>query len=103
MFLEYIDFIFVPFRAVWNKWLSAKNVKGSFQMEVRRVKGLKDLGKQKVIDAKQNLNEYQQKYSGQPGQQGQPGQPGQQPGQPGQQMSPRRPRRRGPAECRQLL
>src|ERR1700733_2972931 len=88
MFLEYIDFIFVPFRAVWNKWLSAKNVKGNAQAEFNRVKSLKNLGKQKVADARGNLNQYQQKFGGQPGQQqGQPGQP-QQPGQPPQGAMP---------------
>jgi len=38
MFLRYIDFLFVPFRNIRNKWLKAKTVKGNVKMEVGRVK-----------------------------------------------------------------
>jgi len=79
MFIEYIDFIFVPFRTVWNKWMKVRNVKGNFGAEMARVKSLGNQGKQKFKEGQKNLAAYQQKFGPQgalpPGQQPQPGQP----------------------------
>ncbi len=38
MFIKYIDFIFVPFRSVRNKWLKAKSVKGNIRVDMQRMK-----------------------------------------------------------------
>ena len=42
MFLQYIDFVFVPFRAAYNKFLAVKNVKGNFKADINRMKSMKD-------------------------------------------------------------
>ena len=73
-FLQYIDFIFAPFRAINNKILSVKNVKGNFMVDVNRSKALMNRGKNFVGNANQ-------KVAGWGGQQ----QPGQQPQQQPQQ------------------
>jgi len=77
MFLRYIDFIFQPFRAINNKWLGVKNIKGNIQVDVNRAKSLGRRGKYFVGEANQKMGA----WGGQPGQPGQPGQD-QQPGQP---------------------
>lgn len=105
-FLQYIDFIFAPFRAIQNKIVGVKNVKGNFQVDVNRSKALVGRVKSGVGDANAAVNKFagggqqqqaqqgapqqgaQQYYGGQPMQQGQPGMPGmpgmpQQPGMPG--------------------
>jgi hypothetical protein len=38
MFFKYIDFIFAPFRAINNKILRVKNVKGNIQVDARRLR-----------------------------------------------------------------
>jgi len=89
MFLRYIDFVFQPFRAVYNKFLSAKNIKGSFQVDINRSKAMLKRGQNFAADGKQKVANYNQQFQQQPGQQ-QPGQaqPGPQPGYPPQQGYP---------------
>jgi len=78
MFLKYIDFIFQPFRAINNRILGIKNIKGNIQVDINRAKSLKHRGAMAVEQA----NQYNQKF-GQMGQQQQQPQGGQmQQGQP---------------------
>ena len=72
MFLKYIDFIFAPFRAINNKILGVKNVKGNIQVDINRAKSMGRRGQRFAKDA----NEKVAKVGGQ-GQNGQPqnGQP----------------------------
>jgi hypothetical protein len=88
MFFRYIDFIFAPFRAIQNKILGVKNVKGNIQIDARRAKALGQRGKQAAATANQKLGgaQQQQVAGAQPGQQGYP-QQGQQ-GYPPQQGYP---------------
>jgi hypothetical protein len=88
-FLQYIDFIFAPFRAINNKIIGVKNVKGNFMVDVNRSKAMIGRGKNFVGTANQKM----QQYGGGQQQPGQPGQQGQQPqGQQMQQgMPPRMP------------
>ena len=79
MFLRYFDFIFAPFRAIRNQWLSVKNVKGNIHMDVKRVKALKSRGKNAMGEFNQKLNKFGQPQQGAQMQQ----QAGQQPGMPG--------------------
>ncbi len=73
MFLRYIDFIFQPFRAINNKILGVKNIKGNIQVDINRAKAMGKRGQQFVGDANQKVAN----FGGQPGQA-----PGQAPGQP---------------------
>jgi FHA domain len=91
MFLEKLDFIFRPFRMIWNKWLGVKNIQGNLQIEAGRAKNLARSGKAaagKVGQFNQKLN-----AMGQPEQQGAnmqqqpPGAPGA-PGMPGAAGAP---------------
>jgi len=103
VFLKYFEFIFAPFRAVNNKILGVKNIKGNIQVDINRAKSMKDRGKNFANDANSKVNKFagqqvvgnqqaigagaMQQQGGMPG--GQPGMPGQampggQPGQPGQ-------------------
>ena len=86
MFLKYFDFIFAPFRAINNKIMGVKQIKGNIQHDINRSKSLANQGQQMVGQAQQ----YSQNAYGQQGGQGmqQPGQPGypapgMQPGAPG--------------------
>ena len=96
MFLKYIDFIFQPFRAIYNKWLGVKNVQGNFKVDVNRVKAMGKRGQQFVGDANAKIGQYgggqqQQQAADQPAQQGYQPQMGyQQPQQPqmGYQQQP---------------
>ena len=73
MFLRYFDFIFVPFRTLYNRWLQIKNVKGNVQMDVNRAKSMGRRGQQYVGDAQAGVD----KLAGKQGQgQGQAGQGG---------------------------
>jgi hypothetical protein len=87
MFLKYIDFIFQPFRAINNKILGVKNIKGNIQVDINRTKNLMGRGQQFQQDVNQKLGHAPP--NGQPGAQGmQPGMPqgqGQAGGAPGQQ------------------
>lgn len=101
-FLQYIDFIFVPFRAIWNKVLGVKNVKGNIMMDVNRSKALIGRAKGGVQSANEAVSKYaggqqgqqaQQQQGAQPmqqGGQGMPGMPGmpQAPGMPGMPQAP---------------
>lgn len=90
MFLRYIDFIFAPFRAINNKIIGVKNIKGNFAVDVQRVKAMKLRGQQYVAGVNQKVAPHaggQQGAVGQNGVQQQAYQPGVQPmQQPG--MSP---------------
>ena len=95
MFLRYLDFVFAPFRAAYNKFIGVKNIHGNIKVDINRAKALKNRGKNfagQVNQFSQKLNANGQP-EGQPqqGQQMQPGQgqqgaymqQGQQPGMPG--------------------
>src|SRR3954471_5376236 len=88
MFLEYFDFIFRPFRTLYNKWMGAKNKVGNLQQEAERAKGYGQQAKgfgQKAAQFNNKLNA----AAGQPAQganmqqPGAPGAPGAAPGMPG--------------------
>ena len=99
MFLRYIDFIFVPFRSIYNKWIGVQSIKGNIVMDINQSKAMGRRAKRVAGDAKDynaKLNAQaggapagpQQAYGAQPQQQGygQPQQPQQQQyGQPQQQ------------------
>jgi hypothetical protein len=85
MFLRYIDFIFVPFRAIQNKIIGVKNIKGNIKVDVNRAKALVGRGKEAVGRAGQynnQLNQWGQPQQPQQGAQMQQ-QAGQPPGMPG--------------------
>jgi FHA domain len=94
MFLRYIDFIFQPFRAINNKWLGVKNIKGNIQVDINRAKAMGKRGQQMVGTANQKVGQYGGQQQQQPG----PPQPGvqqqpnmgyqQQPGYPQQPPPP---------------
>jgi hypothetical protein len=56
MFLQYIDFIFKPFRAVYSKYIAAKNFKGNIKGDVKRAKGFKGIAKGYVQEAQQGVD-----------------------------------------------
>ena len=79
MFLKYIDFIFAPFRAINNKIIGVKNIKGNIQVDVNRSKSLLNRGKRFKADANAKLGyppQGQQQQGGQAMQQQMPGMPG---------------------------
>jgi hypothetical protein len=80
MWLHYFDFIFRPFRAVYSKYLTARNLKGNFQMDVNRAKSIKNRSKGYIGQAQKGVG----KLAGGEGQ-NQPGQNQPGGGQPGQQ------------------
>lgn len=86
MFLKYFDFIFAPFRAVNNKILGIKNIKGNIQVDINRAKNLKNRGQ----SALESANQYGNKFN-QMGQQGGQMQQGQPPGMPGMPQMPQMP------------
>ena len=45
IFLKYFDFIFAPFRAINNKILGVRNIKGNIMVDVNRSKSLAARGK----------------------------------------------------------
>jgi len=85
MFFRYLDFIFAPFRAINNKILGVKNIKGNIQIDLNRSKSALARGKGMA----KNANAQVQKYAG-PGQQQQGAQQAQ-PGMPPQQGYPQQP------------
>ena len=85
MFLKYFEFIFAPFRAINNRILGVKNIKGNIMVDVNRSKSLAARGKNFAADA-QKFNNKVQNASGQPGQD-----PNQQPQQGYQQGYPQQP------------
>lgn len=106
MFLRYLDFVFAPFRAAYNKFIGIKNIQGNIKVDINRAKALKNRGAQAV----QNVNQFNQKLNaqgqpeGQP-QQGQPGQPmqGQQPQQGAYMQQGQQPGMPGPPGMPQAL
>lgn len=78
MFLKYIDFIFQPFRAINNKWLGVKNIKGNIKVDMNRAKAMGKRGQQFAGEANQKIAG----FGGPPNAQ----QAGQQPGQAGPQQ-----------------
>ena len=88
MFLKYIDFVFAPFRAINNKILGAKNIKGSIQIDINRAKSLGQRGKQAMGDAAAYNNKLNQMGQPQGAQMQQAGQPPGMPGMPGGQGAP---------------
>ncbi|MEZ4368361.1 MAG: FHA domain-containing protein [Kofleriaceae bacterium] len=55
MFLRHLDFVFVPFRAVYNRWLHVKNVKGNIRADANRAKAMGNMGKGYVNSAQSKL------------------------------------------------
>ena len=93
MFLKYFEFIFAPFRAVNNKILGVKNIKGNIQVDINRAKSMKDRGKNFANEANSKVNKFagqqvvgNQQQVGAGAMQQQGGMPGGQPGMPGQAM-----------------
>jgi hypothetical protein len=91
MFLRYIDFIFAPFRAINNKILGVKNIKGNIQVDINRAKSMGKRGQRFAKDANQKVGQLghmgqQNGQNGQP-QNGAPQQQGYQP-QMGYQQQP---------------
>lgn len=89
MFLKYIDFIFQPFRAINNRIIGVKNIKGNIQVDINRSKSLMARGQQFSNDMNQKLGHQP------PGAQGMQ-QPGQQPGMPGMPGAGGAPGQQGP-------
>jgi hypothetical protein len=88
MFLKYIDFIFQPFRAINNKILGVRNIKGNIQVDINRARSLKARGQ----NAMQRAQGYNQKFNQMGQQQGaQMPQQGQPPGMPQMQGMPQMP------------
>jgi hypothetical protein len=86
MFIRYLDFIFAPFRAINNKILGVKNIKGNIQMDVNRAKSFGRRGKNAVGKVGQFNNQLNQVGQQQQGAQMQ--QAGQPPGMPGMPAAP---------------
>lgn len=76
MFLRHLDFIFAPFRAINNKILGVKNVRGNIRVDINRSKALMGRGKNFAKEVG-GVNAQMQAAAGMQGQQPQPGQPGQ--------------------------
>src|SRR5687767_11055346 len=88
MFLKYIDFIFVPFRAINNKIVHAKSIKGNIQVDINRVKGMKALGKNELQQFNNKMNQFGQPQQQQGAHMQQAGQPPGMPGAPGAPGAP---------------
>ncbi len=72
MFLRQIDFIFVPFRNIRNKWVRAKGIKGNIKVDINRVKSMGNRAKGYAgkaqgyaSDAKQGAGQIQGQTPGQ--------------------------------------
>ena len=84
MFLDKLEFIFLPFRNLYNRWIGVKNIKGNIEQEGKRAKAIAQCGKGYA----QDVNKFNQKLNAQvPGQEGANMQ-GQPPGTPGAQGAP---------------
>ena len=55
MFLRYFDFVFVPFRAVYNRYLHYRNIKGNIKVDMNRAKAMGNRGKGYVGSAQAKL------------------------------------------------
>ena len=58
MFLKYFEFIFAPFRAINNKILGVKNIKGNIQVDINRAKSMKARGANFANEANQKVNKF---------------------------------------------
>jgi hypothetical protein len=67
VFLRHLDFIFAPFRAINNKIIGVKNIKGNIAVDVNRSKALANRGKNFAKKAG-GVNQQMQNAAGQPGQ-----------------------------------
>ena len=67
MFLRHLDFIFAPFRAINNKIIGVKNIKGNIAVDVNRSKALANRGKA-FAGRVGGVNQQMQQAAGQPGQ-----------------------------------
>ena len=98
MFLRYIDFIFQPFRAINNKWLGVKNIKGNIQVDINRAKAMGKRGQQMVGTANQKVGQFAGGQQQQPGGAPQPGVQQQQPNMGYQQQQPGYPQQPAPPQ-----
>lgn len=58
MFIRYIDFVFAPFRAVYNKYIGVKNIKGAFAVDINRAKAMKLRAKNFVNSANERVGQF---------------------------------------------
>jgi hypothetical protein len=58
MFLQYIDFIFQPFRAIRNKFLGVSAIKGNIKVDINRSKALVGRTKRGIKDANSKIQQY---------------------------------------------
>ncbi len=58
MFIRYIDFVFAPFRAVYNKYIAVRNIKGAFGVDINRAKAMKLRAKNFVNEANEKVGQY---------------------------------------------
>jgi hypothetical protein len=72
VFLRHLDFIFAPFRAINNKIIGVKNIKGNIKVDINRSKNLANRGKQFAGKAGGLNQQVQQQAGQQPQQQQQP-------------------------------
>lgn len=82
MFLRYIDFVFQPFRSLYNKWLGVKGIQGNIKVDINRSKGLVNRAKGFGNDVSAYAAPGQQQQAGQQPQQGANMQQGMPPGMP---------------------
>jgi hypothetical protein len=98
VFFRYLDFIFAPFRAINNKILGVKNIKGNIQVDLSRSKGVLQNAKNMAGRAgqyNQQMNQQagaqgaqaMQQGQGMPGAPGAPGAPGMPGGAPGMPLA----------------
>ena len=97
MFFRNLDFVFAPFRAVYNKFLSVRNIQGNIRVDMNRGKAMIGRGKRMAGNAQQKVGGWAgagaqaqgQQAGAPPPPQGYPQQPGYPPpgypqqGQPG--------------------
>lgn len=104
MLFQYLDFIFKPFREIYNKFLGVKSMKGNLQVDINRSKALVSRGQMIVQDTQGKLVAYQQQGQQQQGahaMQQPPGMPGMpamppMPGMPGMPPAPGMPNPKPP-------
>ena len=55
MFFRHLDFVFAPFRAIYNKYLSVRNIKGNIRVDMNRGKAMIGRGKSMANNANQQM------------------------------------------------
>jgi FHA domain len=55
MFFRHLDFVFAPFRAIYNKYLSVRNIKGNIRVDMNRGKAMIGRGKGMAQNANQQM------------------------------------------------